>query len=286
MVLNKEIEKASTLVEALPYIEKFRGETIVVKYGGSVMFEDGLKESVALDILLLNFVGIHPVIVHGGGKEISRWMEKVGKDAVFVDGLRFTDQETMEITEMVLSGKLNSEIVSLINTVGGKAVGLSGKDGNLFKADKIRSRRDNDLGNVGEITELDPSILKTLIDADYIPVISSVGACDQGESLNLNADHAAAELAKELGARKLIFLTDAPGVLKEGELVSSLVLDELGSLMSHPDIKGGMWPKLDYSRSALEGGVRDVHIIDGKNQHAILLEIFTDSGVGTKISHS
>lgn len=283
--LPQLIAKAEVLVEALPYIKRFSGETLVIKYGGSLMLDQDLKERFASDIVLLKFVGINPIIVHGGGNEISKWMKRVGKDAVFIDGLRVTDSETMEITEMVLSGKINSEIVSLINKKGGKAVGLSGKDSNLFKAHKIRSKDDKDLGLVGEIDGVDAGIMNVLSGNGYIPVISSVGESKDGETLNINADNAAAAVAIGMKAHKLIYLTDVPGILKGGKLVSSLDLEEAERLMTHQDITGGMIPKLGYAIRAIKRSVRNVHIINGANEHAVLLEIFTDKGIGTMISH-
>lgn len=283
-VLKEKIAKAEILVEALPYIRKFRGQTFVIKYGGSVMEDGELKRQVASDLILLSYVGIKPIVVHGGGKEISRWAEKIGKDPVFIDGLRFTDLETMEITEMVLSGKINSEIVSLINQEGGNAVGLSGKDAHLLTAKKIRTKDDKDLGSVGEIVSVNADIIENLKSGGYIPVISSVGVCKDGESLNLNADNAASQIAIALQAQKLIYLTDAPGILINKELVTTLSINETEELKKHPDVKGGMLPKISYSLDALKAGVKDVHIIDGNIAHAILLEVFTDRGIGTHLS--
>ncbi len=282
-MIQEKIEKAKMLVEALPYIKKFSGKTMIIKYGGSLMIDDNLKSMFAKDIVLLKYVGINPIIVHGGGKEISKWMNKVGKEAVFVDGLRVTDSETMEITEMVLTGKINNEIVSLINQIGGKAVGLSGKDANLL----IAKRKPNEkLGFVGDIVEVDVTLLNTLADKGYIPVISSVAISRDGETLNMNADHVAEGLAIAMNALKLIYLTDVPGVLIEGQLRNLISLDEAQALMEHPDIKGGMLPKLACSISAVENNVGQVHIINGSTEHAVLLEIFTDVGIGTMISRS
>lgn len=283
-VYRDRIEKAEVLLEALPYIRKFQGRTIVIKYGGSLMTNDPLKWIFAKDIVLLKYVGINPIIVHGGGKEISKWMNKVGKEAVFVDGLRFTDSETMEITEMVLSGKINNEVVSLINQSGGRAVGLSGKDADLFLAKRIKSKAYQDLGFVGDIEQVDTTLLNTLSDKGYIPVVSSVGRSKDGESLNMNADHVAESIARALEAQKLIFLTDVQGVLKDNQLVPRLTLTEAKELLSHPDIKGGMLPKLTCSVDAIDGGVKSVHIINGMIEHAVLLEIFTDIGIGTMIT--
>lgn len=283
-MFEEEIAKAKIVVEALPYIKKFYNQTIVIKYGGSVMVSDHLQDLFATDIVLLKYVGLNPVIVHGGGKEISKWMEKVGKEAKFVDGLRVTDEETMEITEMVLSGKINSEIVASLNQHGGKAVGLSGKDANLFVSERIKSKSNQDIGLVGEIVKTDTALIDTLNREGYIPVVSSVGVSAEGQSLNMNADNVAAALAKALGALKLIYLTDVQGILKDGKLVPRFTLKEAKELLSHPDIKGGMLPKLGNSLSALEHGVHDVHIINGGIEHAVLLELFTDVGIGTMIS--
>lgn len=281
---KSRIEKAKILVEALPYIKEFYGKTIVIKYGGSLMVESDLKLTFAQDIVLLKYIGMNPVIIHGGGKEISKWMDRVGKQAVFIDGLRFTDAETMEITEMVLSGKINSEVVSLINQSGGRAVGLSGKDANLLTAKKIKSKNDQDLGQVGDIDAVNPQILMDLCSGGYIPVISSVAENKKGESLNLNADHAASEIAIALGALKLIYLTDVAGVMKKGELISSLDLKSAKRLLTHADIKGGMAPKLACAIDAIKNGVDYVHIINGALDHAVLLELFTTVGIGTMFS--
>lgn len=278
------IAKTRTLVEALPYITKFHSQTIVIKYGGSLMLDDHLKELFATDIVLLKYVGMNPVIVHGGGKEISRWMKKVGKEAVFIDGLRFTDEETMEITEMVLSGKINSEIVSLINRGGGKAVGLSGKDADLFTARKIRSKDDRDLGLVGDIDATDVTLLRVLCERGYIPVISSVGNSREGESLNMNADHVAAGIATALGALKLIYLTDVTGVLVEDQLQANLSIEQAEGLLGQGHVNGGMLPKLECSINSVKNGVANVHIINGSIEHAVLLELFTHTGIGTMVT--
>lgn len=281
--MKNEIIKAETLVEALPYIRKFAGKIMIIKYGGSLMTNESLRQQFANDVVLLKYVGINPIIIHGGGKEISKWMEKVGKEAVFIDGLRYTDDETMEITEMVLSGKVNNELVSLINQHGGKAVGLSGKDADLFIAKKIQSKSYKDLGFVGDIEYVDVTLLNTLCDKGYIPVISSIARSKTGESLNMNADHVAESIAVALNSEKLIYLTDVDGILKEGQLIKQLTLTEAKKLLSHPDIKGGMLPKLTCSVNAAKGGVHQVHIINGSNSHAVLLEVFTDNGIGTMI---
>jgi len=278
------IDKVKILLEALPYIKRFHGRRVLIKYGGSLMVNPELKASFAQDIVLLKYVGLNPVIVHGGGKEISKWMTRLGKESVFIDGLRFTDAETMEITEMVLSGKINSEIVSLINQAGGRAVGLSGRDANLFSAQKVRSRSDQDLGQVGDITCVDARLLETLTNEGYIPVISSVSQSKTGEGLNLNADHAAQEIAVALKVMKLILLTDVAGLLINNNLVSALSLKDAKELLKHPDVQGGMVPKLQGCIEALEGGVDAVHMINGTVEHAVLLELFTNEGIGTMVT--
>jgi acetylglutamate kinase len=282
-MFEKRIEKAKVLLEALPYIREFEGRTVLIKYGGSLMINDELKSKFAEDIVLLKYVGLNPVIVHGGGKEISKWMEKVGKKSTFIDGLRVTDSETMEITEMVLTGKINGEVVSLINLHGGKAVGLSGKDANLFTAVKVKSKKNKDLGFVGDITNVDTTLIKTLSSSGYIPVISSVGISKEGDTLNMNADHVAQRIAEALKALKLIYLTDVPGLKIDDVLQNDLTVDEAKKLISHPDVQGGMLPKLTCSAAAIENGVSQVHIINGTIEHAVLLEIFTDTGIGTMI---
>ena len=282
-MFEEKIEKAKVLLEALPYIRKFSGKTIIIKYGGSIMVNDELKQLFAEDVSLLKYVGINPIIVHGGGKEISKWMSKSGKESVFIDGLRVTDSETMEITEMVLSGKINNEVVSLINHEGGKAVGLSGKDANLFMSKKRETKENKDLGFVGDITHVDTRLLNTLCSNGYIPVISSVGVSESGESLNMNADHVAECIATALGAQKLIYLTDVHGLKIENELVPRLTLNQTRAYLKHPDVQGGMLPKLTCSASAIENGVAQVHIINGTIEHAVLLELFTDTGIGSMI---
>ena len=282
---NDKQTKAITLVEALPYIKQFSGQIMVIKYGGSLMVDEALRETFAKDIVLLRYVGIKPVIVHGGGKEITKWMQKLGKEAVFIDGQRFTDFETMELTEMVLSGKVNNEIVSLLNQNGGQAVSLSGKSANIFNAKRIRSKKDEDLGYVGTIESVDTKLIHTLCDEGYIPVISSIGSDGNGESLNLNADNVASAVARYLDSKKLIYLTDVDGVMVDQALVSQLTLSSAKELMNHPDIQGGMLPKLDCSIQAVAGDVESVHIINGSTDHAVLLEIFTDRGIGTMVTN-
>lgn len=281
---SEKIKKAHVLVEALPYIRQFYGQTFVIKYGGSLMTQDELKVRFAEDIVLLKYIGINPIIVHGGGKEISRWMDKVGKQAKFIDGLRVTDSETMEITEMVLSGKINNEVVALINESGGKAVGLSGKDANLFVAKRMKTKANKDLGFVGDVRHVDVTLLNTLSEKGYIPVVCSIARSLEGESLNMNADHVAQAIATSLKAKKLIYLTDVQGVMKGGKVINRLTMKQASALLKHPDIKGGMLPKLTCSINAIREDVSQVHIINGAIEHALILEIFTDVGIGTMIS--
>jgi len=276
-------KKAQLLVEALPYIQRFAGKIIVIKFGGSIMVDPELRLAFAKDVALLRYVGIYPIIVHGGGKEISKWMKKVGKEAVFIDGLRFTDSETMELTEMVLSGKISNQLVDQINQMGGQALALSGKSANLFTAEKIRSKKDKDLGFVGQIESIDDALLHHLVTQGYIPVISSIGRNEEGETLNLNADNVAFSMAAHLSAEKLIYLTDVDGLMIGGELQNRLPLEKATELMEHPEVSGGMLPKLECSLRAIQGGVNRVHIINGSRAHATLLELFTDQGIGTLI---
>lgn len=278
-------EKAGILIEALPYIRKFFGKVIVVKYGGHAMVDAALKEAVILDLVLMRYVGMLPVVVHGGGPEINAVLERLGKKSNFVHGLRVTDAETMEVVEMVLGGKINKEIVSRLNFNGGKAVGLTGKDANLIIARKKAEAQD--LGLVGEIVAINPQIISSLLAQGYIPVVAPVGVGAEGESYNLNADHVAGALAAALKAAKLVLLTDVAGVLvREGEkevLLSKVESTEFSSLVSQGLISGGMIPKVACCLEALAGGVGTTHIIDGRVPHAILLEVFTDEGVGTMV---
>ena len=284
MTFEDKVQRATILLEAFPYIRKFSGQTIVIKYGGSIMIDTNLKTQFAKDIALLKYVGLNPVIVHGGGKEISKWMDKLGKKAEFINGLRVTDSETLEISEMVLVGKINSELVSLINKEGGKAVGLSGKDGPLFFGEKLASPEYEKLGFVGDIDKVDDTIIKTLSGHGYIPVISSIGQSKEFQSLNMNADHVAESIATALKALKLIFLTDVKGLLINKELQQELALEEAKKLLTHPDVKGGMLPKLTCAIRAIENEVSHIHIINGTIEHAVLLELFTDSGIGTMVT--
>ena len=281
----KAKETAKTLLEALPYIQQFSNEYIVIKLGGSVLLEEQLKTSFAVGITLCRYVGMKPIVVHGGGKEISKWMEKVGKKATFLDGLRVTDDETMELTEMVVSGKVNSDVVSAINQSGGKAIGLSGRSANIFSAVKLE-KEDVDLGRVGKIKEVNPLLLMSLADQGYIPVISPVSSDTLGESLNLNADNVASHIAQALKAKKLIYLTDVDGLKIENTLVKRINIEEAKSFLDHSDVAGGMLPKLKYAIKAIEGSVSQVHMINGNTEHAVLLELLTVGGVGTLIEAS
>ncbi len=286
-------ERAQVLIEALPYIQRFNKDTIVVKYGGHAMVDEELKRGFALDIIMMKYVGLNPIVVHGGGPQIGELLKKLAIEPRFVDGMRVTDQQTMDVVEMVLVGKVNKEIVSLINRNGGRAVGLSGKDGQLITAKKmtyLKRRGDDqppeiiDMGLVGEITSIDSRALKVLAEGDFIPVIAPGGGGVDGETFNINADVVAGAIASSLHARKLILLTDTEGVLDEdGKLLSTLKRAEVQGLINNGTIKGGMIPKVTCCLKALSGGVRKAHIIDGRAPHAILLEIFTKVGVGTEI---
>lgn len=281
---------AKVLTEALPYIQKFTGKTIVIKYGGNAMVDEDLKSSFARDIVLLKHVGINPIIVHGGGPQIGQLLEKLGKQSEFVDGMRVTDSETMDVVEMVLGGLVNKEIVQLVNQHGGRAIGITGKDGNLIYAKRLKISRESpelnvseiiDLGHVGEVTGINPSLLSHLNEEKFIPVIAPIGIGEEGEALNINADLVAAKIAAVLGAEKLILLTNTPGVLKDGGLVTGLKAKDIEDLISTGVIKNGMLPKVNCAWDAISSGVKTAHIIDGRVQHAVLLELFTDQGVGT-----
>ncbi|MGH7276483.1 MAG: acetylglutamate kinase [Candidatus Rokuibacteriota bacterium] len=283
-----ETRRAEVLLEALPYIREFRGKTVVIKYGGAAMERADLKEPFALDVILLRLVGINPVIVHGGGPQIGALMKRLGKEPRFVGGMRVTDEETVEIVEMVLVGKINKQIVGLINHHGGKAVGLSGKDAGLLRArrraHRLPSGEEMDLGLVGEVEAVNTEPIRLLEDNGFIPVIAPVGVGSAGETYNINADLVAGEIAAALGAEKLIHLTDVQGILdSSGRLVSTLNRKEAERLMGAGVIDGGMLPKVESSLRALEGGTGKAHIIDGRVPHAILLELFTREGVGTEI---
>ena len=282
---EKYLEKAAVLVEALPYIQKFNRKVIVVKYGGSAMVDENLKKSVISDVTLLKLVGFKPIIVHGGGKEISKWVGKVGKEPEFINGLRVTDEETMEIAEMVL-GRVNKSLVSMVESLGVKAIGISGKDGGLLKVKKKYSDG-KDIGYVGEISEVDPQILFDMMEKDFLPIICPVGLDDEFNTYNINADDAACAVARAVGANKLAFLTDIEGLYRDfndkRSLISEIKVSEAKELIAGGTIGGGMLPKLSNCIDAIEAGVSRVHIIDGRIPHSILMEIFSDRGVGTAI---
>ncbi|ADG13645.1 acetylglutamate kinase [Methanocaldococcus infernus] len=289
------MEKAKVLLEALPYIQKFHDKIFVIKYGGHAMIDKNIKNWTAQDIVLLKYVGIKPVIVHGGGPEINKAMEKMGKKPEFVHGLRVTDDETLDIVEMVLTGKINGEIVSKITKYGGKAVGLSGKSGRIIvakkKIKKIKTDKGEieiDLGKVGETVEVNTELLEILINNNYIPVISPIGLDVNGEAYNMNADTVAGDIASALKAEKLIMITDVDGIMEDVNrpetLYKKLTVDELKELLDKGKIKGGMIPKAESAIYAIESGVKSVHIINGKIPHALLLEIFTEEGIGTMIT--
>jgi acetylglutamate kinase len=287
---NSAQNKAAILAEALPYIRRFHGKTIVIKYGGNAMTDDKLKQSFAHDIVLLKLVGMNPVIVHGGGPQIDEFLKRVGKKGVFVQGMRVTDGETMDIVEMVLGGSVNKEIVNLINQHGGRAVGLTGKDGSLIHARKMMMPdKDNaagwiDIGQVGEIESIDPGIVTLLGSAAFIPVVAPIGFGQDGETYNINADLVAGKLAEVLKAEKLVVLTNTAGVLdKKGNLLTGLTARGIDELFADGTISGGMLPKIGAALDAARNGVKSVHIIDGRVEHAVLLEILTDQGVGTLI---
>ena len=283
--MQQVLQKAEVLIEALPYIQKFNRKIIVVKYGGSAMSNEELQKNVIKDVTLLKLVGFKPIIVHGGGKEISRWVGKVGKEAKFVNGLRVTDDETMEIAEMVL-GKVNKQLVSMVQELGVKAVGLSGKDGGLLKVQKKYSDG-QDIGFVGDITDVDPKVLYDLLEKDFLPIVSPIGLDENFQTYNINADDAACAVAKAVGANKLVFLTDIEGLYKDindkSTFISRLTPEQADELIDGGFIGGGMLPKLSNCTDAVRGGVNWVHILDGRIPHCLLLEIFTDKGVGTAI---
>lgn len=285
MVKQKYLDKAEVLIEALPYIQRFNRKIIVVKYGGSAMVDEELKRSVIQDVVLLKLVGFKPIIVHGGGKEISRWVSKVGKEPQFVNGLRVTDDETMEIAEMVL-GKVNKELVSLVESLGVKAIGLSGKDGRLLNVEKKYSGG-QDIGYVGNIKNVNPTILTDLLEKDFLPIVCPIGLDDDFLTYNINADDAACAIAKAMRAEKLAFLTDIEGVYKDPKdpdsLISKLFVKDAKELINNGNVGGGMIPKLQNCIEAIEEGVSRVHILDGRIKHCLLLEIFTDKGIGTAI---
>jgi len=292
--MENPLDKARVLIEALPYIQRFHDKTVVIKYGGSAMEEERMKRSFALDLVLLKYIGIHPVVVHGGGPQIGEMLTKIGKKTQFVEGMRVTDAETMDVVEMVLVGKVNKEIVSLINQQGGKAVGLSGKDGDLITAKKLKLTRAPgknemteviDIGMVGEVKAINPGVIEALEKENFIPIIAPIGIGEKGETYNINADLVAGEIASALKAEKLILLTDVEGVMDERHrLIPTLNAKQAKRFIAQKVISSGMIPKVNCCLQALEKGVAKTHIIDGRVEHALLLEIFTDVGIGTQIT--
>ena len=290
---TQALNVSHVLTEALPYIQRYQGKCLVIKYGGNAMVDEALKRSFARDLVLMKLVGIHPIVVHGGGPQIGSLLQRLGKESHFVDGMRVTDAETMEVVEMVLGGLVNKQIVSLINSHGGRAIGLTGKDGPLLYARKLtlKRRRESldapeiiDLGHVGEVTGVNKPVLDYLAKGDFIPVIAPIGVGEDGASYNINADLVAGKIAEVMQAEKLIILTNIAGLLdKQGKLLTGLSAEEVDALIADGTISGGMLPKMDSVLDAVKAGVRRAHIIDGRIEHAVLLELFTDSGIGTLI---
>ena len=284
---------AHVLSEAMPYIQRFQGKTVVIKYGGNAMVDEKLKQGFARDIVLMKLVGINPVVVHGGGPQIGKLLERIGKQSTFISGMRVTDAETMDVVEMVLGGLVNKDIVNLINRHGGRAVGLTGKDGDLIRARKMLMENSAtdldapeivDLGYVGEVASIEPAVVDMLVGGDFIPVIAPIGVGNDGMSYNINADLVAGKVAEVLRAEKLILLTNTAGLLdKDGQLLSGLTARQVDALIADGTIHGGMLPKIGCALDAVKGGVRAAHIIDGRVEHAVLVELFTDEGVGTLI---
>jgi acetylglutamate kinase len=286
--MEQSIQKASVLIEALPYIRKFEGKTVVIKYGGSAMTDPAIRKSTAEDVVLMKYVGMNPVVVHGGGPAINRTLERLGIASSFKNGLRVTDEDTIEVVEMVLSGVVNKDMVSLLNCAGGTAVGLCGKDGGLLQAEQVLLPDGSDIGHVGRVTEVRPQIIKVLCQAGMIPVIAPVATDGEGGAWNVNADTAAGEIAAALQAEKLVFLTDTPGLLRDkndpATLIENLRYGDVGVLTNQGVISGGMIPKVEACIRALDGEVARTHIVDGRVPHALLLEIFTDKGLGTLVT--
>jgi acetylglutamate kinase len=290
LTTTSSAQKAQTLAEALPYIKRFFDKTIVIKYGGNAMTDPQLQDCFARDVVLLKLVGMNPVVVHGGGPQINELLDRLGKKGEFVQGMRVTDAETMDVVEMVLGGAVNKDIVNLINRHGGKAVGLTGQDGAFIRATKLLMENKDapgeylDIGMVGDITSIDPSIIQFLDTGDFIPVIAPIGVGPEGETYNINADVVAGKLAEILGAEKLILLTNTPGVLdKQGNLLTGLTPKNIDEMVADGTLSGGMLPKISSALDAARSGVKSVHIIDGRVEHALLLEVLTDQGVGTLI---
>ncbi len=276
-------EKKTLLIEALSYIQRFREQTVVIKYGGAAMIDPELKRAFAQDVLLLQSLGMRPVIVHGGGPEISRTMEQMGQEVAFVNGLRVTSAANLKVAEMVLSGTINKEIIANLNTFHGKAVGVSGKDGHLIEAQKKKHENGVDLGYVGEITSINPELLELLLDRGFLPVVSPIGLGLDGTTYNINADTAASRIAVALGAYKIIFMTDVDGILVNGELTSELSAQRAAELLADGTIKGGMAPKVEAGLHCVASGVPSAQIINGTDPHSVIAELFTDQGIGTKI---
>ena len=291
MKKNSAHDIAHVLIEALPYIKKFKSKTVVIKFGGNAMIDEALKHSFARDIVLMKLVGINPIVVHGGGPQIGSLLDRLNISTQFIDGMRVTDSETMDVVEMVLGGQVNKQIVNMININGGKAIGLTGKDGDFIHARKLNSRLSSvenkaseiiDLGHVGEVSSIDPAVVNMLCNSDFIPVIAPIGVGDDGCSYNINADLVAGKIAEVLKAEKLLLLTNTAGILdKEENLLTGLSISDVDDLIGNGTIAGGMIPKTQCATDALKGGVSSVHIIDGRVEHAVLLELFTDQGVGT-----
>jgi acetylglutamate kinase len=282
--MKQLIDKAEVLIEALPYIRRFYDKTIVIKYGGHAMVESELRSTFAVDVVLLKYIGLRPVIVHGGGPQIAATLDRLGKKSTFVDGLRITDDETMEVVNMVLGGKLNREIVALVQQGGGRAIGLTGSDGDMIRVTQ-RLEEDRDLGRVGRVVEVDPAPIRAVTGAGFVPVIAPIGVDAAGVTHNVNADEAAGAIAAALAAEKLILLTDVEGVRDaRGDLIAQLTVDEACKQIAEGSIREGMIPKVRCCMDALQQGVRSTHIVDGRVLHAILLEIFTDGGVGTLLT--
>ena len=294
--VKKSMERAEILLEALPYIKRFYNKTIVIKYGGHAMLDEGLKESFARDVLMMKYIGINPVVVHGGGPQIGSYLKKLGKESKFIQGMRVTDEETMNIVEMVLVGMVNKEIVGLINRHGGQAVGLSGKDGNLIEAEKYYLSEEKakdtpseiiDIGLVGKVRQVNTALILSLTRDGFIPVIAPTGVGEHGETFNINADIVAGEVAAALQAEKMILLTDVAGVLDQNkQLINAMSDRDALHMIDAGVVEGGMFPKVKCCLKALRGGVRKAHIVDGRLKHAVLLEMFTDSGIGTEIALS
>ena len=292
--MNFSVEKADVLIEALPYMQKFAGKTIVVKYGGNAMINEELKKKVIKDIILMKCVGMRPVVVHGGGPEITGMLKQLGKQTEFVSGLRVTDAETVAVAEMVLVGKINTEIVSLLNQHGARAIGLNGKDADLIVAAKHLAKviegdqtKEVDIGYVGDVTKINPTIIRTLLDSNYIPVIAPTGVGLKGETYNINADYVAGEMAAALGAEKLLLITDVEGIYRDfndkSSFISTLSVYEAERMIREKQIDGGMIPKVEACLRALAGGAAKTHIIDGRKPHSLLLEVFTSNGIGTEV---